>query len=233
MTRLSHLLLVCAAPLALVIAGCGGSSYSSSPSNSTFSIAPSTSSIDTNGQVQFTATLANGTAATNVHWAIVSGQNNSQIGEGSIDPATGLYYPPSALSQDSVQVKVQANLTGNAYQTASAVITITPGFIQFVTPETATVAAGATLPVTATIGEVGGGSINWSLSTSLSSSSSPGAAGGSLSSTTCQRGGLNSSNPIYTTCSATYTAPASPPAQAVYIVASVAANSATTSYAKL
>jgi hypothetical protein len=232
MTRLSHLLLVCAALVTLVIAGCGGSSYSSSPSNSAFSIAPSTASIDTNGQVQFTATLANGSAATNIHWAILSGQNSSQIGEGSIDPASGLYYPPSALSQDTVQVKVQANLTSNTYQTATSVITVTPGFIQFVTPETATVAAGATLPVTATIGEVGSGSINWSLSTSPSSSSA-GSAAGSLSSTTCQRAGLSSSNPIYTTCSATYTAPASGPTQPVYIIASVAANSATTSYAKL
>jgi hypothetical protein len=233
MTRLSHLLLVSTAPLALIVAGCGGSGYSSNPSNSSFSIAPATASIDTNGQVQFTATLANGSPATSVHWTVLSGQNSSQIGQGSVDPANGLYYPPSALSQDSVQVKVQANLTSNAYQTATAVITVTPGFIQFVTPETATLAAGATLPVTATIAEVGGGTVNWSISSSLSSSSSPGSAGGSLSSTSCQRGGLSSSNPIYTSCSATYTAPASPPAQPIYIVASVAANSATTSYAKL
>jgi hypothetical protein len=233
MTRLSHLLLACVAPIALVMAGCGGSSYSSSPSNSTFSISPSTASIDTNGQVQFTATLANGSPATNAHWVVLSGQNSSQIGQGSIDPASGLYYPPSALSQDSVQVKVQANLAGNAYQTATSVVTVTPGFIQFVTPETATVATSSTLPVTATIAEVGSGSINWSLSTSPSSSSSPGTAGGALSGVSCQRAGLSSSNPIYTTCSATYTAPSSAPSQAVFIVASVAANSATTSYAKL
>src|SRR3982074_2228508 len=98
MTRLSRFLFASAAPCALVIAGCGGGSgYSSNPSNSTFSIAPSTSSLDTNGQVQFTATLANGSPASNVHWALVSGQNDSQLGQGSID-STGLYYPPSALS---------------------------------------------------------------------------------------------------------------------------------------
>lgn len=233
MTRLSHLLLACVAPLILVIGGCGGSGYNSNPTNSAFTISPATSSIDTNGQLQFTATLASGSPATTAHWVILNGQNSSQIGQGSIDPATGLYFPPSALSQDSIQVQVQANLAGNAYQTATAVITVTPGFIQFVTPETATIAAGATLPVTATIGEVGGGSINWSLSNSLSSSSNPGSAGGALSGFSCQRAGLSSSNPIYTTCNATYTAPSSAPAQPIYIVASVAANSSTTSYAKL
>ncbi|MDQ1452393.1 MAG: hypothetical protein QOK38_2259, partial [Acidobacteriaceae bacterium] len=51
MTRPLRTLFACAAPLVLVIAGCGGGSPSSNPSNSTFSIAPATATIDTNGQV--------------------------------------------------------------------------------------------------------------------------------------------------------------------------------------
>src|ERR1700761_1584400 len=138
MTRLLRALLACAAPLVLIIAGCGGGP-SSNPSNSTFSISHGTTTIDTNGQVPFTATLTNGQPATNVNWAITTGTNDSTtLGQGTINPTTGLYFPPSALSKDSVQVQVQANLASNAFQTASAVVTVTPGFIQTVTPENAT-----------------------------------------------------------------------------------------------
>ena len=69
MTRLFRALFACAAPLVLIVAGCGGGS-SSNPSNGTFSISPGTTTIDSNGQVQFTATLTNGQPATNVNWAM-------------------------------------------------------------------------------------------------------------------------------------------------------------------
>jgi hypothetical protein len=234
MTRLFRALFACAAPLVLIIAGCGGGP-SSNPSNSAFSISPGTTTIDTNGQVQFTATLTNGQPATNVNWAITTGTNDSTtLGQGTINATSGLYFPPSALSKDSVQIQVQANLAGNAFQTASAVVTVTPGFIQTVTPENATVATGATVPLSATIAELGGGSINWSLGTSPSGGSSPGSAGGALSGTSCQNsGGINSSNPYYTSCVATYTAPAAVPSQAIYAIGAVASNSATTSFTKL
>ena len=199
MTRLIRSFFAIAAPAVLVIAGCGGGP-SSNPSNSTFSISPSATTIDTNGQVQFTATLTNGQPATNVNWVVATGTNDSTtLGEGSIDATSGLYYPPSALSKDSVQIQVQANLTTNVYQTATAVVTVTPGFIQTVTPENATIASGGTVPLTATIAELGGGSINWSLGTTPAGGASPGSAGGSISGTSCQNsGGINSSNPYYT-----------------------------------
>jgi hypothetical protein len=236
MTRPLRTLFACAAPLVLVIAGCGGGGPSSNPSNSTFSIAPATATIDTNGQVQFTATLTNGQPATNVNWVVSSGNNDTTtFGNGSFtSTSSGLYYPPGALSRDSVQVQVQANLTNNIYQTATAVVTVTPGFIQTVTPENATLSTGATVPLSAAIAEVGGGSINWSLSTAATGGSSPGSAGGSISGTSCQKSGsITSSNPFYTSCSATYTAPAAVPSQAIYAIGAVAANSATTSFSKL
>lgn len=226
-------LFACAVPLVLVIAGCGGGP-SSNPSNGSLTISPATTKIDTNGQVQFTATLPNGSPATNVNWAVTTGTNdNTTFGQGTID-STGLYYPPSALSKDSVQVQVQANLPSNAYNSVTAVVTITPGFINTVTPENATVAAGGTVPLNATIAEVGGGSLNWSLSNAVSGGSSPGSAGGSISNTNCQvSGSITSSNPYYTYCSATYTAPSAVPSQAIYAFAAVAANSATSSFSKL
>jgi hypothetical protein len=236
MTRLIRSLFALAAPAVLVIAGCGGSGPSSNPSNSTFSIAPASTTIDTNGQVQFTATLANGQPATNVNWVVSTGTNDSStLGQGSFSTsANGLYYPPSALSKDSVQVEVQANLTNNVYQTATAVVTVTPGFIQAVTPENATVSTGASVPLTATIAELGSGSINWSLGTTPTGGASLGSAGGSISGSTCHNSGsINSSNPYYTYCTATYTAPSSVPSQAIYAIGAVASNSASTTFSKL
>ncbi|HZD77358.1 MAG TPA: hypothetical protein VE218_10150, partial [Acidobacteriaceae bacterium] len=226
-------LLACAVPLVLVMAGCGGGP-SSNPSNGSLTISPATRSIDTNGQVQFTATLPNGSPATGVTWAITTGTNdNTTLGQGSVSN-TGLYFPPSALSKDSVQVQVQATLASNAFNPVSAVVTVTPGFITTVTPENATVASSGTVPLTATIAELGGGSINWSLSTAPSAGSSPGSAGGSFGNTSCQNsGGINSSNPYYTVCNTTYTAPSAVPSQAIYAVGAVASNSATSSFAKL
>jgi hypothetical protein len=235
MTRHIRSLFALAAPAVLVIAGCGGSGPSSNPSNGTFSIAPATATIDTNGQVQFTAKLANGQPATNVNWVVSTGTNDSSaLGQGSFSTSTtGLYYPPSAVSKDSVQIEVQANLTNNVFQTATAVVTVTPGFIQTVTPENATISTGATVPLTATIAELGGGSINWSLGTTPSGSS-PGSAGGSIAGTGCHNSGsINSSNPYYTYCSATYTAPSSVPSQAIYAIGAVGSNAATASFSKL
>ncbi|HET6216386.1 MAG TPA: hypothetical protein VFE27_05160, partial [Acidobacteriaceae bacterium] len=146
MTRFVRPLFACIGPVVLVIAGCGGGSPSSNPSNGTLSITPGTTTIDTNSQVQFTATLSNGQPATNVNWTVTTGTNdNTTLGQGSID-STGLYTPPGALSKDSVQIQVQANLSSNVYQPVTAVVTVTPGFIQTVTPENATLSTGATVP---------------------------------------------------------------------------------------
>jgi hypothetical protein len=239
MTRLISLrpfrpLFACIAPLLLVIAGCGGGGPSSNPSNGTFSISPGTQTIDTNGQIQFTATLKDGTPA-DVTWSVTDSQNDPNLGGGGFSTSTnGLYYPPGALSQDSVKVQVQASLNSNIYSTATAVVTVTPGFIQSVTPENATLSTGSKVQLTAAIAEIGGGSIKWGLSTSPSGGSSPGSAGGSISGTSCHTSGsINSSNPYYTYCTTNYTAPSSVPSQAIYAVASVASNSATTSFSKL
>ncbi len=230
--RFAPLLLI-ASPVFILAAGCGGGGYSANPSNKTFSITPSTQTIDTNQQVQLSAALAAEGGAANVRWAILSGQNNSQIGQGSIDQ-NGLYTPPSALSQDTVQVKIQANLTNSLLTTATSVITVTPGFNQPVLPENATLSSGSTVPLSATIAEVGGGSVKWSLSSSASSIASPGSNSGSIGSTKCTTTSLSSQNPAYTFCTATYTAPTSAaPTGPLFAFATVTANPQSTSYAKL
>ncbi len=233
MTRLSRALLFVAAPLAMLLAGCGGSGYSANPSNATLSIGPSTTTIDTNTQVQFTAMMPNGTPAANVHWVVLSGQNNSQIGQGTID-ANGLYTPPVGLSQDSVQVKIQANLPNAAFSPVTAVVTVTPGFIQTITPQTATLSGGSTLQLNAAIAEIGAGSVNWSLSTSPTSLTPPGSGSGALGGANCTRTSINSANPSFTGCTITYTAPSgSVPTAPLYAIASIAANSGTVSSARL
>ncbi len=163
-----------------------------------------------------------------MHWAVLSGQNDSNIGQGSIDQ-NGIYTPPSALTHDSVQVKIQANLTSNIYSTATAVITVTPGFNQAVTPEVAAVSPGSNVALTGVIAEYGGGSINWSLSSASSSITNPGSTYGAISGSKCQTSSQN-----YTACTATYTAPTGTvPTGPLYAFASVAANSQSASYARL
>lgn len=174
------------APLLLLAAGCGGFQAD----NGNFSISASASSVSTTGQVRLKATQTDGSPAA-VVWAVSSSQNNASLGAGTID-ATGLYTPPNALSQDSVQVQITARAQSNATITASETITVTPGFLQPLLPENAAVTAGSTLEVKAQIAEVNGGSVRWSLSDSTA---------GTLGQSSCQRGSHQ-----YTTCTVSYTA---------------------------
>lgn len=144
-------------------------------------------------------------------WSVVSGDNASSLGEGHID-ATGLYTPPSALSQDIVRIQIAANLKNEPAETASKVVSVTPGFVQSLLPENATLTAGATVEATAEIAEVNAGSVHWSLSAENANSGDEGI----LVNESCQR-----SLDQYTTCKAIYTAPSSPSNDTVYLKASV------------
>lgn len=193
------------APALLLLAGCGIGGVSADPSNTTFSISPGTSAIDTNctgcnttntqGKTveQFTATLTGGGTA-NVTWAVSGGDGNS--GPGTITPA-GQYTPPSYLTADRVQVVVTATLSGT---TATSVLTVTPGFLQPLTPENAALGANGQMTITGYLAEAGGTvSINYALA-----GSATGANGGqgSLGATNCQ-----SSTEAFTYCTVTYSAP--------------------------
>ena len=218
-------------PAVLAIAGCAAGPVSANPSNSTFSISPGTATLDTNctgcnaasasgsPAEQFTATLNSGGAAA-VTWSVSGGDLNS--GPGTIN-SSGQYVPPSYLTADHVQVVVTARLTSNSSITATAVLTLSPGFLQPLTPENASLGANGTLTVTGYLAEAGGyAGISYALS-----STSTGSTGGqgSLSTVNCTR-----SSATFTNCTVTYTAPQTITATGnTFIVATVGTSASVTS----
>src|SRR5277367_1055876 len=171
-------LLPLAAPfLLLLAAGCGA--VSASPGG--LFIGAEKAALDTTHTDQFTARLASGAPAS-VKWTLAGGQNDASLGQGTITE-NGLYTPPPLLSRDQVQVQVVATSRSDPAATASFLITVTPGFVQVLTPETASVAPGATVQVKGQIAEVNSGSIHWSLATTPGGEVDPGDAYGSISET--------------------------------------------------
>src|SRR6478672_11892141 len=138
-----------AAPLVIALAGCGTATVTANSANAAFSILPGAAAIDTNCTGcndtnargvpvhRFTARLTNGSAAT-VGWSVSGG--DAVAGPGQIT-AAGEYTPPSYLTADSAQVVVTARLVANPQIGSSSRITVTPGFLQPLTPEN--VALGA------------------------------------------------------------------------------------------
>ncbi|HVC46913.1 MAG TPA: hypothetical protein VND90_06670 [Terracidiphilus sp.] len=193
----------------ILLAGCGGNVVSANPSNAQFSISPGAAQIDTNctgcnaahsaqqlGN-QFTATLAGGGPAS-VTWLVAGG--DPVAGTGKIT-ASGLYTPPTYLTRDQVQVVVTAALRSNPGVRASSVLTVTPGFLQPLTPENLALGPGGTATVTGFLSEArGSAGIRFALK-------DPGAGDaadmGTLSATSCRR-----SADAFTSCTVTYTAPA-------------------------
>jgi hypothetical protein len=227
-----RLLLAALAPVALALAGCGGGAASGSSGNSTFTISPGIATIDTNctgcngtssstGSTyeQFSAALTSGGAAT-VNWSVSGG--DALAGPGAIS-SNGQYTPPSYLTANTAPVTVTAKLASNSSVSASATITVTPGFLQPLTPENVALGANGSLTVTGYIAEAGGTEgINYALSSAPTGSSG---GDGTLGSVTCVRGSTQ-----FTNCSVTYTAPSSMSATgATYIVATVGVSSSVTS----
>jgi hypothetical protein len=212
-------ILVALVPVAL--AGCGGHPVTAGPAGDSLAVEPATGHIDTNCTgcnatgtrgspvYQFHASLAGGDEA-DVIWSISGGDRNA--GPGSMT-ASGQYSPPGFLSSDHAQVLVTASLRSNPAMQATSVLNLTPGFLQPLTPENVAIGAGQTLPVTGVLAEAGGtAEIHFALADTPTGS---GAGQGSLSAADCQR-----TERAFTTCTVTYTAPASVSATAVtYIVA--------------
>ena len=206
-------------PLVVALSGCNNwisaAANASSSSHALFSISTGVTAIDTNctgcnrGVAQsFFAALASGANA-DVVWSLPAGGNY-----GSIDATTGRYTPPAYLSADSFEVPVTASLRSNPAETATATITVSPGFLQPLTPENFAVGSGGTVRVTGFLAEAGGtAGVTFRLADTPAGT---GSGQGSLSAPECTR-----SNQAFTYCTVTYTAPATvaKPA-AVYIVAS-------------
>ncbi|MBT9331448.1 hypothetical protein [Paracidobacterium acidisoli] len=209
-----------AAPLVLAMAGCGTMSFAPQANDGAFSISASATSVNTNGQIAFHATLPSGEPAA-VKWAVTGGQNSAVLGEGKID-ASGIYTPPNALSLDEAAVQVRAVLAGNPASSAVETVMVHPGFVQPLLPQNAALTPGSALEVTGQIAEVSGGRVEWSLSTSGAGGGEENPLLGTLSGETCQRNAQR-----YTTCRVTYLAPVAVQAGAVYLIASVNGSPAT------
>jgi hypothetical protein len=223
------------APALLLVAGCGSGLNPARFSNAAFSVTPGTASIDTNctgcnsttvqgaSVHQFTATLAGGGPA-EVTWSVAGGDATS--GPGSIN-ASGQYTPPSYLTSDRAEVVVTAALESNPILRSSAVFTVTPGFLQPLTPENVALGANGSVVITGFLAEAGGSAgINFELASSPAGQAGslggiPSGAQGSLSAVTCQR-----DSKAFTSCAVTYSAPSSvQTTSATYVVATVSGSS--------
>jgi hypothetical protein len=150
-----------------------------------------------------------------VTWSLSGGDANS--GPGSIN-ASGQYAPPSYLTSDRADVLLTARLNSNG-AVATAVLTVTPGFLQPLTPENAALGANGQTTITGFLAEAGGANaISFALS--RDASGAPGGQG-SLGPSSCQR-----TSQAFTSCTVTYTAPPVISATGVtYVVATVEGSS--------
>jgi hypothetical protein len=221
-------LAIAALPALFALAGCGGTP-SAGLSNGVFSLSPGTAAVDTNctgcnttnssGATleQFSATLSGGGAAS-VTWSVSGGDANS--GPGTIT-TSGQYTPPPYLTADSVQVTVTATLTSGtgAGTQAGATVTVTPGFLQPLTPGNVALGSGGTVTITGYIAEAGGSTgINYAVS---STSTGSGGGQGSVGSSICVR-----STSAFTYCTVTYTAPGAVSSTAsTYVAATIGTSS--------
>jgi hypothetical protein len=215
------------APALLMLAGCGNSMVTATSANSAFSVSPRTGAIDTNctgcnasnaqGGIQgntaqqFTATLAGG-SPTEVVWSVAGGDAVS--GPGSISQS-GQYTPPSYLTADHAEVVVTATLASNSSLRAYSVLSVTPGFLQPLSPENAALGANGTVTVSGVLAEAGGSAgIHFELAGSPTGQSG---GQGSLGAVNCQR-----ESQSFTSCTVTYSAPSSVQSTgATYVVATV------------
>jgi hypothetical protein len=211
-----------AAPAAILVAGCGGRVSAANLGLTALVIHSQSAAIDTNTTARYTATLAGGEAA-RVRWSVSGGDPSA--GAGTIS-ASGLYTPPHYLTRESVAVEIHAELEDSSESAAgTAALTVTPGFLQPLTPGNLSIGPGGTATITGSMTEVGGsGGIQFALAADPSGTPS---LSGSLSEPHCTRGSVEGSNPAYTVCTVTFTAPALLPASnSVYILGSVAGNPA-------
>jgi hypothetical protein len=200
---------VLAGPVVLMLAGCGTATVTANPVNASFAVSPGMAAIDTNCTgcngtdkrgapvYRFVARLANGEAAP-VTWSVSGG--DAAAGPGSINMA-GEYTPPGYLTADQAQVVVTGRLASDPRVASRAQMTVTPGFLQPLTPENVALGAYGTVTVTGRLAVAGGrAGIQFALANGAADANG---GQGSLGVTTCQR-----SSKAFTACAVTYTAPA-------------------------
>lgn len=128
------------------------------------SVTPGTGSVTAGGTVQLTAAVT-GTTNQGVTWTM-----SPTVGTLSTN---GLYTAPSSVSSQT-QVTVRATSVVDGTKMASAVITVNPPVSVSVTPATATVSAGGTVSLSATVAGAVNTGVTWSLSPAIGTISSSG-----------------------------------------------------------
>lgn len=208
------------APVAIAVAGCGGrvsaTGASDASEQSHLSIHAAVTHIDTNRTTRYTATLTNGEPAS-VEWSVSGGDPSAGAGSISRD---GLYTPPSYLTRDAVTVEVSAVMASEPSRilppSNTTTLTVTPGFLQPLTPGNLSLGPNGTVTVSGSMTEVGGsGGIRFTLASDTTGTPS---TAGTLSAPRCVRGSVDGTNPSYTVCSVTYTAPSALPASGSVII---------------
>ncbi len=213
-------------PVLVALAGCGAASVAANPTNAAFTITPAVATIDTNctgcntrnargvAAHQFNAKPAAVSAAA-LRWSVSGGDPSA--GAGTIT-ADGQYTPPSYLTAGAAKVLVTARLASNPSVEASAQVTITPGFLQPLTPENAALGANGTVTLTGRLAEAGGDSeLHFALA-NTESGTGPGV--GTLGPVSCQH-----SKQAFTSCTVTYTAPQTITSTGVTYVVATGGNS--------
>lgn len=222
-------------PASLILAGCGAGPVTARTTNPELSVSPGSGVIDTNctgcnGKSargnpvhKFSATLPAGAQA-GVTWSVSGG--DPAAGAGTIS-STGQYTPPNFLSQDRVNVVVTAALKSDPTVRTETVLTLTPGFLQPLTPQNVALGPNGSVTITGYLAESGGSDeIQFALSSTPTGDSG---GEGSLGPVNCQR-----THRAFTSCSVTYTAPATVGSTGVtYVVASAPGSTARTESAIL
>jgi len=123
------------------------------------SVAPQSATLQAGGTQQLTATVT-GTNNAGVTWSISSAAAQA----GSIS-TSGLYTAPSSLT-NSIQVTATATSVADPTQSASALLTVNPAVSVHVSvsPQAATVQAGGTQLLTASVTGTNNRVVTWSLS---------------------------------------------------------------------
>jgi len=186
-----------------IFSGCGGTS--SSPSI-TVSVSPASANVAVNSTQDFVATVQNDGSNGGINWSLTQGGAPCSPACGSVSPmstASGssiTYTPPTGVPPN-VAVTLRATSMADTTRSASAAITIAPPLpiSVSVTPPTANVPGNTGISSTATVlYDAANAGVTWSL-TQAGSACSPGC--GSVSPTSTASG-----------APATYTAPATVPA---------------------
>jgi hypothetical protein len=160
------------------------------------SIMPDSATLNPAGTVNFTATVSGASAESSaVTWSVngVTG-GNASIGTLSVTGTDMATYTAPAIPPTAASVSVTAASVANPSQAATATVTISCGYTNSILPPSASVAAGATENLTASLCIAQGTTVAWSVN---------GIAGGNSTAGTVIPTGATT---------ATYTAPTTVPA---------------------